>query len=119
MTAAKLPFPDGENGENHEPDPLIPKCPSSSIRSTIQLHVEWEDYPAADGTCVRDYVHVGDLCRTHLLALQFLQSGGDSTVLNLGNGQGYSVRQILQTIESVTGQPLSVTVGSRRPGDPA
>ncbi len=77
------------------------------------------DYPTPDGTCLRDYIHVLDLAEAHLLAMERLLHGGDSTHYNLGNGNGYSVRQVIQATEEVTGQKIQVLEGDRRAGDPA
>jgi UDP-glucose 4-epimerase len=79
-----------------------------------------EDYPTADGTCVRDYIHVQDLAAAHVLALQALNETSTGRVYNLGcGGEGYSVRQVIETARAVTGRPIPVVTGARRPGDPA
>ena len=77
-----------------------------------------EDYDTPDGTCVRDYIHVTDLCDAHLLALRRLLEGGGSARYNLGNGNGYSVREVIEAARRVTGHPIPVVVGPRREGDP-
>jgi UDP-glucose 4-epimerase len=77
------------------------------------------DYPTPDGTCIRDYIHVEDLCQAHLLALECLLRDDASAAYNLGNNQGFSVRQILETAEQVTGKRIATTIGPRRAGDPA
>jgi UDP-glucose 4-epimerase len=77
------------------------------------------DYPTPDGTGVRDYLHIEDLASAHLNALQYLRGGGKSTILNVGYGHGYSVREVLRMVETVGGQPLTVREEGRRPGDPA
>lgn len=77
-----------------------------------------DDYPTADGTCVRDYIHVTDLADAYVKALRALLDGADSTVLNLGTGRGWSVRELISTVREVTGCEFSVQIGARRPGDP-
>ena len=77
------------------------------------------DYPTPDGTCLRDYVHVSDLAQAHLLALRHLLAGGDSTVYNLGNSKGYSVREVIETARRVTAHAIPAVTAARRPGDPA
>ena len=77
-----------------------------------------EDYDTPDGTCVRDFIHVDDLARAHLDALEYLRSGGESTVVNCGYGQGYSVREVIECVRQVSGSNFPVTVAGRRPGDP-
>jgi len=82
------------------------------------LTVFGTDYDTPDGTCIRDYIHIVDLCEAHVLALQHLMAGGDSRAYNLGNGQGYSVREVIECAEKVTGIPVPVQYGPRRAGDP-
>ena len=77
------------------------------------------DYDTPDGTCIRDYIHIEDLCQAHWLALQHLMDGGASEAFNLGNGTGFSVQQVIDTARSVTGRPIHVVDGPRRAGDPA
>jgi UDP-glucose 4-epimerase len=76
------------------------------------------DYPTRDGTCVRDYIHVLDLAQAHILALRALETGNGSRTYNLGNGQGYTVREVIETARKVTGHPIPAVDGPRRPGDP-
>ena len=76
-----------------------------------------DDYPTRDGTCVRDYIHVTDLAQAHILALKALDNG--SRTYNLGNGQGFTVKEVIETARQVTGHPIPAVVGQRRPGDPA
>ncbi|WP_114388827.1 UDP-glucose 4-epimerase GalE [Notoacmeibacter marinus] len=83
------------------------------------IEIFGEDYPTPDGTCVRDYIHVTDLVAAHILALDRLREGGDSLTANLGYGHGFSVRQVLDTVDSVAGGPIRRTMGPRRPGDAA
>lgn len=112
--------PDGRLGERHEPEThLIPLTLRATNPSEKPITVFGSDYPTPDGTCIRDYIHVLDLCHAHVLALQHLRSGGDSKCYNLGNGQGYSVKEIIDTVHQVTGTTPVVQFGDRREGDPA
>ncbi len=77
------------------------------------------DYPTPDGTCIRDYIHVADLAAAHLAALRYLRDGGDSTAINLGNGHGYSVLDVIETARRVTGKKIHVNTEPRRSGDPS
>ena len=91
-----------------------------AIRGELEeLTVFGTDYPTPDGTCVRDYVHVDDLARAHIAALDYLEAGGASTQCNLGTGRGASNREVLAAVERVTGRPVPVREAPRRPGDPA
>ena len=78
-----------------------------------------EDYNTKDGSCVRDYIHVTDLAQAHILAVKYLENGGESNVFNLGNGVGFSVKEVIETARKVTGHPIPAVVSSRRAGDPA
>lgn len=98
---------------------LIPVVVQAASGRLPNVSVFGRDYPTADGTCIRDYIHVSDLCQAHLLALKHLLSGGDSRVYNLGNGQGFSVQQVINTAREITGKTIPVVDGRRRPGDPA
>lgn len=110
----------GRFGEWHEPEThLIPIVMQKVLGQREALTVYGEDYPTADGTCVRDYIHVTDLAQAHILALQALSRGMDSRVYNLGNGSGYSVKEVIRTVAEAVGEPIPYTVGERRPGDPA
>lgn len=112
--------PDGDLGERHDPEThLIPLALRAAAGRQPHLTVFGADYATPDGTCIRDYIHVTDLCEAHWLALQRLWDGGASTVYNLGNGNGFSVRQVIETASAVTGRQLPVRYGPRRPGDPA
>ena len=112
--------PQGELGERHQPEThLIPLVLQAASGRRAHVMVHGEDYDTPDGTCIRDYVHVNDLCEAHWLALQSLLAGGPSQAYNLGNGQGYSVKQVIATAEQVTGRTVPVFHGPRRPGDPA
>lgn len=111
--------PAGELGECHEPEThLIPLILQVASGRRARTGVYGDDYPTPDGTCVRDYVHVEDLCSAHALALRQLLVGGDSARYNLGNGQGFSVREVIETARRVTGHAIPVEIGPRREGDP-
>ena len=110
---------EGELGEKHDPEThLIPLAMLAAAGAIPALGIFGTDYATADGTCVRDYIHVGDLARAHVLAVQYLMDGGASTALNLGSGNGLSVRQIIEAIERFTGKSLPVREEPRRAGDP-
>ena len=112
--------PAGRIGERHEPEThLIPIALEAALGKRAQLAVYGDDYDTPDGTCIRDYIHVDDLCQAHLLALETLQRKGQSLALNLGNGQGFSVREVIDTVRAVTGCTVPVRIEARRPGDPA
>jgi UDP-arabinose 4-epimerase len=111
--------PDGELGEDHDPEPhLIPLVLEAAAGRRPSISIYGSDYPTRDGTCVRDYIHVTDLAQAHALALRHLLAGGASVNLNLGNGAGYSVREVIDATEKITGKKIPVTHGPRRPGDP-
>ena len=110
---------DAALGERHDPEThLIPLALRAANGTLPELTVFGTDYDTPDGTCIRDYIHIMDLCDAHILALQHLTSGGDSRAYNLGNGQGYSVKEVIEVAEKVTGFPVPVKYGPRRPGDP-
>jgi UDP-arabinose 4-epimerase len=110
--------PDGEIGEDHQPEPhLIPRVIAAAMDG-LPFAIHGTDYPTPDGSAVRDFVHVSDLARAHVLALHHLLNGGDSGALNLGSGKGHSVRAVIETAERITGRRVSVRPGMRRPGDP-
>lgn len=110
----------GRIGELHAPEPhLIPSALQAATGMRGELELFGTDYPTPDGTCVRDYIHVNDLAEGHVLALQDLQSGGDSMALNLGTGRGYSVLEVLNKVQEITGQSVPFHTAPRRPGDPA
>jgi UDP-glucose 4-epimerase len=112
--------PSGRVGERHEPEShLIPLILQVANGKRDAITIYGNDYPTPDGTCVRDYVHVADLCDAHLLALSALQAGKTNLIYNLGNGQGYSVQQVIDAAKRVTGENISVVMGKRREGDPA
>jgi UDP-arabinose 4-epimerase len=110
---------DGEIGERHDPEAhLIPLALAARAGGT-PLRVLGDDYPTPDGTCIRDYIHVTDLARAHVLALRRLLAGGASAAYNLGNGEGASVREVLDAIALVTNGPVPHEIAPRRAGDPA
>ena len=111
--------PEGEIGELHEPEThLVPLVIQTVLKQRPHIDIYGTDYPTADGTAIRDYIHVEDLAEAHLRALQHLCAGGASMALNLGTGRGHSVREIIAAAESVCGQPISRRETARRPGDP-
>ena len=112
--------PDGELGERHNPEShLIPLVLQAALGYRDRIAIYGNDYPTPDGTCVRDYIHVWDLCSAHLLALDHLLAGGQSDAFNLGNGIGFSVREVIDSARRVTGRNIPMNVQDRRPGDPA
>jgi UDP-glucose 4-epimerase len=111
--------PEGQLGERHEPEThLLPLILQAASGRRPSITVYGRDYDTADGTCIRDYVHVTDLIAAHALALDYLLQGGTSTAFNLGNGQGFSVQQVIDTARKVTGQAICVSEAPRRAGDP-
>ncbi|WP_078578083.1 UDP-glucose 4-epimerase GalE [Salipaludibacillus agaradhaerens] len=107
-------------GEDHKPEThLIPIVMQVALGQRDKIMVFGDDYPTEDGTCIRDYIHVNDLIQAHLLALTYLREGGSSNTFNLGNGQGFSVKEVIDTVEKVTGQDISREIAPRRSGDPA
>ena len=111
-----------ERGEAHEPEShLIPLVLDVALGRRQSIRIYGEDYPTRDGTCIRDYVHVSDLADAHVLALRVLQAAHDDAPLicNLGNGQGFSVREVIESARRVTGHPIPAEIHPRRPGDPA
>lgn len=111
--------PEGETGESHEPEThLIPNLIKAALGTGPALTVFGEDYPTPDGTPIRDYIHVADLAEAHVLTIRALIDGGESAIMNVGTGEGASVKQVIDTAERVLGAPVPRTVGPRRPGDP-
>ena len=107
-------------GEDHDPEShLIPLVMKTALGQRDHIGIFGEDYPTPDGTCVRDYIHVNDLAEAHLLALEYLAGGGSRDVFNLGSGDGYSVKEIIETARRVTGREIKATVEPRRAGDPS
>ncbi len=112
--------PSGEIGEEHDPEThLIPNVLKSVLSGQNNLKVFGTDYDTPDGTCVRDYIHVNDLCSAHLKALDYLQTNKGTKVFNLGNGNGFSVLEIIKAAENVVGKPIEYVEEPRRAGDPA
>lgn len=111
--------PDNSVGEAHDPEThLIPLVLDAASERRTNITVFGSDYDTPDGTCVRDYIHVTDLAAAHVKALQALNEGHPSDVFNLGNGQGFSVLEVIKAVESVTGLEVPVHWGPRRAGDP-
>ena len=112
--------PDGAIGESHQPEThLIPNVLRAALGTGPALKVFGDDYPTADGTCVRDYVHVDDLAQAHQLALDYLDAHPGAHAFNLGNGQGFSVREVIAAAEAVSGRKIDHAIEPRRPGDPS
>ena len=113
-------LPDGSIGEDHATEthliPLILQVPTGR---RDHITVFGDDYPTPDGTCLRDYIHVVDLADAHVLALEYLRKGGASDIFNLGNGQGFSVKEMIAAAEKATGKKIVAEIGARRAGDPA
>lgn len=110
---------DGEIGELHDPEThLIPLALETAMGKRAALKIFGTDYKTPDGTCIRDYVHVSDLAEAHLLALKYLETGGVSNAFNLGNGVGFSVREVVSAVERVTGSVVRVEEEQQRAGDP-
>ena len=112
--------PDGTLGERHDPEThLIPLLLQAASGRRNGVEIFGRDYDTPDGTCIRDYVHVNDLCQAHLAALERMRLGLSSDMYNLGNGSGFSVLEVISAVEQVTGKTIPVRNASRRPGDPA
>lgn len=112
--------PEAEIGEDHHPEThLIPIVLQCALGKRDHVGIFGDDYPTADGTCVRDYIHVRDLVSAHLLALEYLDRGGESGAFNLGSGDGYSVKEIIETARRATGKPIPTVTEPRRAGDPS
>ncbi|MCG5102391.1 UDP-glucose 4-epimerase GalE [Oceanobacillus alkalisoli] len=110
----------GEIGEDHHPEThLIPIILQAAIGQRPSITIFGDDYDTPDGTCIRDYIHVEDLIDAHLLALNYLHQGGDSEIFNLGSGQGFSVKEMIDTAKEVTKKEIVVEMGKRRFGDPS
>lgn len=110
----------GKIGEAHNPEshliPLMLQVPNGR-REFVSIY--GNDYDTPDGTCIRDYIHVTDLAKAHILAVEYLMNGGESDIFNLGNGVGYSVKEVIETARKVTGHPIPAKEEARRAGDPA
>ena len=112
--------PEGELGEDHSPEEhLIPIVLQVALGKRASVSMYGTDWDTPDGTCVRDYVHVTDLAQAHILALKAMEAGCATASYNLGNGSGYSVKQVIEMAREVTGRPIEAVPGPRRPGDPA
>jgi UDP-glucose 4-epimerase len=112
--------PDGVLGEDHAPEEhLIPLTLMAVQGRRPEIKIFGTDYDTPDGTCIRDYIHILDLASAHLLAVRHLRAGGASKRYNLGNGVGFSVREVIETVERVVGRPVPKAEAPRRPGDPA
>jgi UDP-glucose 4-epimerase len=111
--------PAGQLGEDHLPEThLIPLVLLTALGKRDSISIFGTDYPTPDGTCVRDYIHVTDLAEAHVLGLQYLLKGGDTTVFNLGNGNGFSVKEVIETARQITDREIKAVECPRRPGDP-
>lgn len=107
-----------QRGEHHDPEThLIPLVLQVALGKRDKIFMFGDDYPTRDGTCIRDYIHIIDLAQAHILALDALGKG--SRVYNLGNGQGFTVKEVVETVREVTGHPVPAEIAPRRPGDPA
>jgi UDP-glucose 4-epimerase len=112
--------PECEAGEDHDPEThLIPLVLDAAIGARPDITIYGDDYETPDGTCIRDFVHVGDIADAHVLALKKLPSGSMRPAYNLGTGKGVSVKEVIDTARAVTGRNISVVRGPRRAGDPA
>jgi UDP-glucose 4-epimerase len=111
--------PSGLLGEDHNPEThLIPLVLQTALGKRKSIAIFGTDYPTPDGTCIRDYIHVSDLADAHILGLEYLLQDGESEVFNLGNGNGFSVKEVISAAEDVTGINIPVQECDRRPGDP-
>ena len=110
----------GKIGEDHTPEShLIPIILQAALGKREYIQIFGDDYETPDGSCIRDYIHVTDLAQAHILALGKLRNGGDSSIYNLGNGKGFSVKEVVNLARKVTGVDIKEVMGSRRAGDPA
>ena len=111
--------PDGDTGEDHDPEThLIPLVLDVAVGKRPSITIFGDDYDTPDGTCIRDYIHVTDLADAHVKALKYLEQGGATTKYNLGNGKGFSVKEVIDTAKLITAKDIPVVIGPRRPGDP-
>lgn len=111
--------PDGEVGEDHNPEThLVPLVLATALGQREYIEIFGDDYETKDGSCVRDYIHIADLAHAHLLALESLLNNGPGGAYNLGNGQGYSVYEVIEKAREITGEKIPVRWGKRRAGDP-
>ena len=111
--------PQGRVGEDHNPEThLIPLVLQAALGLRDSITIFGTDYDTPDGTCIRDYIHVTDLAQAHVLGLSYLLDGGETNIFNLGNGDGFSVREVIETAQQVTQKPIKIEEGLRRAGDP-
>jgi UDP-arabinose 4-epimerase len=110
--------PDGEIGEQHDPETHLIPLAIQSARTGSALRVFGTDHATPDGSCVRDFIHVSDIARAHVRALNYLINGGESCALNLANARGYSVRDVIRAVEKIAGRRITIKLDSRRNGDP-
>ncbi|MGN0093500.1 MAG: UDP-glucose 4-epimerase GalE [Methanobrevibacter sp.] len=111
--------PDCEIGELHEPEThLIPLILDAALGRRDGISVFGDDYDTEDGSCVRDYIHVNDIANAHIEGLRYLENGGENNVFNIGNGKGFSVKEVISVVKKVTGKDFPVNIEGRRPGDP-
>lgn len=111
--------PNGRLGEDHNPEThLIPLVLLTALGKRESVSIFGTDYPTPDGTCIRDYIHVTDLAQAHVLGLEYLMKGGETAVFNLGNGNGFSVKEVIETARQITGHPIPAVERDRRSGDP-
>ncbi len=112
--------PEGELGEDHHPEThLIPLVLQVALGQRDEIRIFGDDYDTPDGTCIRDYIHVVDLAAAHIRALEYLDAGGETDAFNVGTGNGFSVREVVDAARRITGHPIPALVDPRRPGDPA
>jgi len=110
--------PDGSIGEEHEPETHLIPLILRAVQTGEPVTIFGDDYATVDGTCMRDYIHVNDLAQAHILAVEYLLSGGASEKFNVGTGTGHTVMEMIRVVEEVTGKKVPYVVGPRRPGDP-
>ena len=107
-------------GEDHNPEThLIPLVLFAAQGKRDSISIFGDDYPTPDGTAIRDYIHISDLSQAHLLAFEYLRKGGDSEFVNLGNGSGYSVKEVVEAARRITGEKIEAKIAPRRAGDPS
>ena len=110
----------GQIGESHDPEPhLIPIVLQTALGKRDKVVINGNDYATQDGTCIRDYIHVNDLADAHIKALEYLNNSESSVIVNLGTGNGYSVKEIIENAGEITGKKIKNVIGPRRHGDPA
>jgi UDP-glucose-4-epimerase GalE len=111
--------PEAGLGERHEPETHLIPLILRAVQTGSPVTLFGDDYPTEDGTCIRDYIHVSDLAEAHISAVDYLLKGGSSNVFNVGTGSGHSVKEVVASVERVTGKKVPFTMGPRREGDPA